>query len=72
MSPTAPRPPKCPHCETIQTLPEWSESARENETTNVWRCMACGQEFETTDSFVEPEPSKDELAAEFLPNLVVE
>ena len=72
MSATAARPPKCPHCETIQTLPEWSESMRENETTRFWRCMTCGYEFETTDHFTEPQPSKDELAEEFLPNLVVE
>jgi hypothetical protein len=45
---------------------------RENETTHFWRCMVCGQEFETTDRFVEPQPSNDELAEEFLPNLVVE
>lgn len=72
MSATAARPPKCPQCETIQTLPEWSESMRANETTHCWRCMTCGHEFETTDRFVEPQPSKDELAEEFLPNLVVE
>jgi Zn ribbon nucleic-acid-binding protein len=73
MSAITPRvPPKCAHCETIQTLPEWSESMRENETTRFWRCMTCGYEFETTDHFVEPQPSNDELAEEFLPNLVVE
>jgi len=45
---------------------------RANETTRLWHCMTCGYEFETTDGFVEPQPSKDELAGEFLPNLVVE
>jgi hypothetical protein len=45
---------------------------RANETTHFWRCMTCGYEFETTDHFVEPQPSNDELAEEFLPNLVVE
>ena len=72
MSAIAARPAKCPHCETIQTLPEWSENKSENEATQFWRWMTCGREFETTDSFVEPQPSKDELAEEFLPNLVVE
>ena len=72
MSATAVRPPKCPHCRTIQTLPEWSESMQADETTHLWRCMACGCEFETTDPFAEPQPTKGELAEEFLPNLVVE
>ena len=43
-----------------------------NETTRFWRCMTCGYEFETINRFAEPQPSRDELAAEFLPNLVVE
>ncbi|HEY8274557.1 MAG TPA: hypothetical protein VIG56_08395 [Pseudolabrys sp.] len=72
MSATAARPPKCPRCETIQTLPEWSESMRTDETTHFWRCMTCGNEFETMDHLAEPQPSKAELAEEFLPNLVVE
>jgi Zn ribbon nucleic-acid-binding protein len=71
MSVTAPTP-KCPHCETVQTLPEWSESTPETGTTRFWCCIVCGHEFETTDSFFEPQPSKNELAKEFLPNLVVE
>jgi Zn ribbon nucleic-acid-binding protein len=72
VSAIAVRPPKCPHCETIQTLPEWSENESENEATHIWRCMTCGYEFETMDHFVESQQSKDTLADEFLPNLVVE
>ena len=65
-------PPKCPHCETIQTIPEWSENAGENEMVYLWHCAACGHEFETKDRAVDEQTSDDELAEEFLPNLVVE
>ena len=64
-------PPKCAHCETIQTIPEWSENAG-NEMVYFWHCMACGHEFETRDRPVGGQMSNDELAEEFLPNLVVE
>jgi Zn ribbon nucleic-acid-binding protein len=63
---------RCPNCQTVVSLLEWSESVRKNETTRIWRCIACGHEFETKDDFVEQEPSNAELAEEFLPNLVVE
>jgi len=63
---------RCPNCHTVLSLLEWSETVRENETTCIWRCTACGREFETKDDFVEREPSNAELAEEFLPNLVVE
>jgi Zn ribbon nucleic-acid-binding protein len=72
MSAITPRvPPKCAHCETIQTLPEWSENAGD-EMVYFWRCMTCGHEFETRDRPVDGQMSEDELAEEFLPNLVVE
>jgi Zn ribbon nucleic-acid-binding protein len=63
--------PKCARCETIQTIPEWSENAG-NETVYFWRCMTCGHEFETRDRPVDGQMSEDELAEEFLANLVVE
>jgi len=63
---------RCPNCQTVLSLLEWSESVRENETTRIWRCTACGHEFETKDNVVEQEPSNAELAEEFLPDLVVE
>ena len=65
-------PPKCAHCETIQTVPEWSEIADENEMVYFWRCMTCGHEFETRDRGADGQMSGGELAEEFLPNLVVE
>jgi hypothetical protein len=34
--------------------------------------MTCGHEFETRDRPVDEQMSEDELAEEFLPNLVVE
>jgi len=63
---------KCPNCQTVLSLLEWSENVRENETARIWRCTACGYEFETKDDVVEQELSSAELAEEFLPDLVVE
>jgi Zn ribbon nucleic-acid-binding protein len=65
-------PPTCTHCNTVQILPEWSENAGENETVCFWRCLVCGHEFKTIEQLLDRKPSKDELAEEFLPNLVVE
>lgn len=65
-------PPKCTRCNTIQTTPEWSENANQNETVYFWRCLACGHEFQTRDPLVDRQMSTDELIEEFLPNLVVE
>jgi ABC-type ATPase with predicted acetyltransferase domain len=50
---------------------EWSEAVAEKETVCIWRCMGCGNEFETTDKVVVQGPSIFELVEEFLPNLVV-
>lgn len=72
MSAMTPRvPPKCAHCETIQTIPEWSENAGD-ERVFFWHCMTCGHEFETRDRAADGQMSEGELAEEFLPNLVVE
>jgi hypothetical protein len=62
---------KCPCCEIKLISPEWSETLAENETINFWRCPICGNNFETTDTVVEPEPSESELAEEFLSELLV-
>jgi predicted RNA-binding Zn-ribbon protein involved in translation (DUF1610 family) len=62
----------CPHCGTVVTLPEWSESVGEKEATHIWRCTSCTNEFETRDDAVESVPSEAELAQRFLSNLVVE
>ena len=77
MSSIAPRlPPKCARCKTIQITPEWSEIGNENEIVYYWRCAVCGHEFETRDHLAGQPLSRDELteelAEEFLPNLVVE
>jgi hypothetical protein len=64
--------PSCTHCKAILTEPEWSEIADENEIVYFWRCAACGHQFETREHSVDRQPSEDELAEEFLPNLVVE
>jgi Zn ribbon nucleic-acid-binding protein len=61
----------CPHCGTAAKLPEWSEAVAEKETVCIWRCMGCGNEFETTDKVVVQGPTIFELVEEFLPNLVV-
>lgn len=72
MSVTPRLPPTCAHCKTIQTMPEWSENAGDNEIAFFWRCSTCGQEFETREHLVDPQMSKDELVETFLPDLVVE
>ena len=56
---------------TIQTLPN-GRKMRTNVTSHFWRCMTCGHEFETMVCPADRQPSKAELAEEFLPNLVVE
>ena len=61
----------CPHCGIAATLPEWSEAVAEKETVCIWRCMGCGNEFETADKVVVQGPTIIELVEEFLPNLVV-
>jgi hypothetical protein len=64
--------PSCTQCKAVLIEPEWSEIADENQIVYFWRCIACGHEFETREQLLEPQLSKDELAEEFLPNLVVE
>jgi Zn ribbon nucleic-acid-binding protein len=61
----------CPHCGTGATLPEWSEAVDEKEIACIWRCIGCGNEFETKDKVLAPAPTDIELVQEFLPNLVV-
>ena len=61
----------CLHCGTAATLPEWSETVAEEETVYIWRCMGCGNEFETRDKVVAQGPTSIELVEQFLPNLVV-
>ena len=63
--------PSSTRCKAILAEPEWSEIAGENEIVYFWRCVACGQEFETRGRADHQIP-KGELAEEFLPNLVVE
>ncbi len=62
----------CPHCGSVLSQPEWSEKVSEPQVVHIWRCTACGREFETRDQDTGREPSAAELAEEFLPNLVVE
>ena len=61
----------CPHCGTVVTLPEWSESVSEKVAIHIWRCTSCRNEFETKDDAVESVPSEGELAQQFLSTLVV-
>lgn len=62
---------RCAHCGTALLFPEWSESVGEHESTQIWHCIVCGHEFETTDDVIEQEPSEAELVQEFLPSLLV-
>ena len=62
---------RCMRCGTTLVSPEWLESAGDQATTCIWRCVVCGHEFETTDNVVEQAPSNAELYQEFLPNLLV-
>jgi RNase P subunit RPR2 len=64
--------PSCTRCKAILIEPEWSEIADKNEIVYFWRCAACGHQFETKEHSLGQQLSKDELAEEFLPNLVVE
>jgi transcription elongation factor Elf1 len=62
---------RCPRCEMKLISPEWSETLAENRTINVWSCPICGNQFETIDDVIAPEPTENELAEEFLPELLV-
>ena len=62
---------KCVKCGAMLVFPEWSENISEQKAAYVWRCLACGDEFETTDDAISCASSDDELVREFLPNLLV-
>lgn len=64
-------PVRCPQCGTPLNTPEWSENVNEREAIHIWRCIACGHEFETTDNAVEQEPCDTEIVEELLPSLLV-
>jgi len=61
----------CDRCKTLLIAPEWSESINERETVHIWSCPICGNEFQTVDDRAERTFSDDDLAQEFLPNLLV-
>ena len=61
----------CERCKTHLIAPEWSEAINERETVHIWSCSVCGSEFQTVDECAEPVLSENELAEEFLPNLLV-
>jgi transcription elongation factor Elf1 len=61
----------CPYCGTGATTLQWSETVEETEIAYIWRCMGCGNEFETKDKAFAQAPTGIELVQAFLPNLVV-
>lgn len=61
----------CDRCKTHLITPEWSESINERQTIHIWSCPICGNEFQTVDERAERTFSDDDLAQEFLPNLLV-
>jgi hypothetical protein len=61
----------CERCKTHLIAPVWSETVNERQTVHIWSCPICGNEFQTVDDRPEPVLSDDELAQEFLPNLLV-
>jgi len=62
---------KCPCCGIKLNSPEWSETVSAEKTINLWHCLICGNDFETTDSIVEETSPISELEEEFFPNLLV-
>lgn len=61
----------CDQCKTHLITPIWSEAIDERQTVHIWSCPICGNEFQTVDERPELVLSDDELAQEFLPNLLV-
>ena len=65
------QPKACTSCGMALAFPEWSESVDGEKTIHIWRCLGCGNEFETADGFFKEKPCDTELVQMFLPNLLV-
>jgi len=46
----------CPRCGETIFLPEWSAYLDRHCVRHLWKCDACGDEFETLDVFPETDP----------------
>ena len=62
---------ECTQCKTHLIAPEGSEFTTKRETTHIWHCPICGNEFETVDNFIAQRLSDDAITQPFLPSLLV-
>jgi tellurite resistance protein len=61
---------ECERCGTVTISSAWSESPAPQGTVAILRCPICGNEFETTKTYVEKK-LPDELVRTFFPSLLV-
>jgi transcription elongation factor Elf1 len=63
---------KCPRCGSRLVSLEWDERVNAQEVQGLWHCRSCKNEFVTTVTSSEKEPSITEIAAPFFTSLVME
>ena len=63
---------KCPRCGSRLVSLEWDERINAQEVQDLWHCWSCKNEFVTTVTSSEKEPSVTEITAPFFTSLVME
>jgi hypothetical protein len=63
---------KCPRCGSRLVSLEWGERIDAQKVQDLWHCWSCKNEFVTTATSSEMEPSVTEITAPFFTSLVVE
>ena len=56
---------KCGQCGTVSIFPRWSKSARNGDTTDIWRCPVCKHELGMAGRVVEKTTSDVDRIEEF-------
>jgi len=63
---------KCPRSGSALVSIEWDERVNAREVQDLWHCWNCKNEFVTTVTSGEKEPSVTEITARFFTSLLVE
>ena len=70
-SASTPHQERCPQCGSELVHLEWHERVKGREFQNLWRCLNCKNEFVTTVTSGEKEPSDTEVTEPFFTSLLV-